>query len=365
MELEITVTPRETLVWAPRPQAAQELRHELEESGYLVRDADPFELTSASLIPEGHLEFDPARIFDVGIGPDANATLHALVDSGHTLIWHRWQTRLTRKVWGVSVAIPRRGRPRAGGSESATHFGVKVRSARGFGLRISRDTYARINKRSSMPRQYREDDPERWDALDSVYEDDEHRFYTDEWCEEHQELALTNYDLNIAHFASLDREEFESALRSAVASQPGMVEVTDLAEWDSVAGLYVMVFDEYTQVYVGATNSWTGVTKRIRQHWTNQKQFDHLIFGAVDSSILSIDSFRALDTTRIFALKTESSFAGENDLLERFPAKFTLNRLRGGNDAIHLAGFLGVFSVMRTRNFDAPGATSTVELGPA
>lgn len=61
---------------------------------------------------------------------------------------------------------------------------------------------------------------------------------------------------------------------------------------------------------------------------------------------------RALDTTRIFGLRTETSFADENDLLERCPAKFTLNRLRGGNDAIHLAGFLGVSSVMRSRDFE-------------
>lgn len=60
MELEITVTPRETLVWAAKAPTAQELRRKLEESGHLVRDADPFELTSAGLIPEGeHLEFDP------------------------------------------------------------------------------------------------------------------------------------------------------------------------------------------------------------------------------------------------------------------------------------------------------------------
>ena len=113
-ELQITITPRETLVWAPTVEVAQELRRSLTDDGYLVLDADPFELTGAGLIPEGdHIEFDPARIFNVTTGPNANATLQALVDSGHMLIWHRWQTRLARKVWGVSIAIPRRGRPRA------------------------------------------------------------------------------------------------------------------------------------------------------------------------------------------------------------------------------------------------------------
>lgn len=355
MELEITVTPRETLVWAPSPLAAEELRHELTESGYLVCDADPFELTSAGLIPEGeHLEFDPARIFNVTTGPNANASLQALNDSGHTLTWHRWQTRLARKVWGVNIAIPRKNRPRPGSTESATHFGTPVRSTRGLGLRLSRDMYARINKRSSLSRMYREDDPEFWDAVDKDYDDAEHRIRSDEWCEEHRERALQNFDLNMAHFASLDREEFERALQSAVASRRGMVEVTDLTKWDGVPGLYIMALDEYCQVYVGVANSSTGIAKRIRQHWTRQKEFDRLLWGSVTSSILSIDSFRALDTTRIFALKTEEFFAGENPLLEQFPRRFTLNRLMGGNDVVHLANFLGVRAVMRTREFEDP-----------
>ncbi|WP_230100450.1 hypothetical protein [Microbacterium sp. Bi98] len=137
-----------------------------------------------------------------------------------------------------------------------------------------------------------------------------------------------------------------------------MVEVTDLTKWDGVPGLYIMVLDEFAQVYVGVANSSTGIAKRIRQHWTNQKQFDRLIWGDVTSSILSIDSFRALDTTRIFALKTEHTFDDENPLLEQFPRKFTLNRVMGGNDVVHLASFLGVAAVMRTREFAAPASES-------
>lgn len=359
MELEITATPRETHVWAPTSDAARTLRRELKDNGYLVLDADPWELENAGLIPEAeYLEFDPARIFNVEIGAEANSTLHALIGSGHTLVWHRWQTRLARKVWGVPVAIPRRGRPRTGGSQSATHFGGPVRSTRGLGLRLSRDTYARINKRSSLSRMYREDDPEFWDAVDKDYDDAEHRIRSDAWCEAMREAALENFDLNMAHFGSLDRDEFEQTLQSAVASRRGMVEVTDLTKWDGVPGIYIMVLDEYCQVYVGVANSSTGIAKRIRQHWTHQKEFDRLLWGSIDTSILAIDSFRALDTTRIFALKTDQFFAGENPLLEKFPRKFTLNRVMGGNDVVHLAGFLGVKAVMRTRELSQDGAGS-------
>lgn len=354
MELEITSTPRETLVWAPTVQDTDQLRRELTEAGYLVVDADPWELEQHGLMPEGeHHEFDPARIFNVEIGADANATLQALVDSGHSLIWHRWQTRLARKVWGVAVAVPPRGRrrPQHGSTDSAVRFGIAVRSARGLGLRMTRETYARLNKRSSLPHWSREMNPELWDRCDQFYEDAEHRTYTDAWCEEMQTQALANFDLNMAHFSSLDHDEFDAALQRAVASQRGMVEVTDLTKWDGVAGLYVMVLDEYRQAYVGATNRSIGIQKRIKQHWTGTKPLDRLIWGDPQTSILSIDSFRALDTTRIFAFKSSRSFAGENPLLEQFPPEYMLNRVPGGRDVAKLAAIVGVDQVIKRREF--------------
>jgi len=42
-----------------------------------------------------------------------------------------------------------------------------------------------------------------------------------------------------------------------------------------------------------------GAKEHIRQHWSKTKQFDRLLWGSVTESIISIDSFRALDTTRI------------------------------------------------------------------
>ena len=263
-ELEITSTPRETLVWAPTMQDADQLRRELVDAGFLVLDADPWELDQHKLIPEGeHAEFDPARIFNVEIGAEANASLQALVDSSHRLVWHRWQPRPPRKVWGVAVSVQRSSASTGTGSaNSAVHFGIPVRATRGLGLRMTRDTYARISKRSSLPRWSRESDPEIWDKFDQFYEDAEHRIYTDAHCEEMQTQALENFDLNMAHFASLDHDEFEAALQRAVKSQRGMVEVTDLTKWDGVAGLYIMVLDEYRQAYVGATDTSVGILKR-------------------------------------------------------------------------------------------------------
>lgn len=66
MILEITSTPRETLVWAPTVQDADQLRRELTDTGFLVVDADPWELQRHGLMPEGeHDEFYATRIFNV------------------------------------------------------------------------------------------------------------------------------------------------------------------------------------------------------------------------------------------------------------------------------------------------------------
>lgn len=349
MELEVTTTPRETLVWAPTAQDAEQLRRELTDAGFLVMDADPWELNAFGRIPEGeHREFDPARIFNVEIGAEANASLQMLIDSGHRLVWHRWQPQPPRKVWGAAVSVQRSS---ASTSTSAVHFGIPVRATRGLSLRMTRETYARISKRSSLPRWSREMDPDFWDLVDERYEDAEHRTYTDAWCMELQTQALANFDLNMAHFASLDPGEFEAALQRAVANQSGMVEVTDITRWDGIAGLYVMVLDEYCQAYVGATDASVGILKRIKQHWTGTKSLDRLIWGDPQISILSIDSFRALDTTRIFALKTTRSFAGENPLLEQFPPEYMLNRVPGGRDVAKLAALVGIDRVIKRREF--------------
>ncbi|WP_336626473.1 MULTISPECIES: hypothetical protein [unclassified Microbacterium] len=88
MRLEITKTPRETLVWAPTGEAADELRALLAEAGRVVLDADDWEVAFFDAVPssERH-EFDPSRIFDVEIGADAGGSLEKLVDAGHELIW--------------------------------------------------------------------------------------------------------------------------------------------------------------------------------------------------------------------------------------------------------------------------------------
>jgi hypothetical protein len=91
--------------------------------------------------------------------------------------------------------------------------------------------------------------------------------------------------------------------------------------------VYVLVLDDYKQAYVGQSRD---MRKRIRSHWVGTKPFDRLLFGAVDESVLSIDVFRPLDTTRIFAARVDDIDELEYALEKSFPADLLLNRVPGG-----------------------------------
>jgi len=72
-----------------------------------------------------------------------------------------------------------------------------------------------------------------------------------------------------------------------------------------------------------------------------------LIFGTVETSIMSIDSFRALDTTRVLAYETPNIFHEEDDYIKFFSTQFRTNRLSGGYIK---GGILGAISMIKSRN---------------
>jgi hypothetical protein len=216
------------------------------------------------------------------------------------------------------------------GRETRNHFGLIVREGPKQGLRIDRTRYAAVNKNSShhFPREL---DPILWDSQANCFEDEDHRKYTDEWCQRQQQNALKNFDLNMAKYRDLIQEEFDEALHFAIRETPSMVEIIDLSEWAEGSVVYIMVLDDYKQLYVGIARGEGGLKKRIRQHWSGNKQFDRLLHGSVETSKISIDSFRALDTTRIFAMRHNNPAKVENKILELIPSRFVLNRIAGGS----------------------------------
>jgi len=200
------------------------------------------------------------------------------------------------------------------------HFGVIVQQSK-YGFKLERSKYAEISKISSFK--------SRLMGLEGCYEDEEGRCYTDEWCTAHREKCLVNFDLNMKLFESLDHDVFDKEIGGFLEKHRQFQNVEDLTFFDKIPGYYMMILDEYCQIYIGTS---LDIKKRIQQHWSKIKPFDRLMFpiGAVDSSVLSIDSFRALDTSRIYAYPTSNLYEKENDYINYFSSEFNSNRVGGG-----------------------------------
>ncbi|MED4235799.1 GIY-YIG nuclease family protein [Priestia megaterium] len=185
------------------------------------------------------------------------------------------------------------------------YFGVKIKQ-KPDGLKLTKDNYIKVSNKSSFGNG---------------------KVYSDEYIKRQSENSLYNYDLNMDYFRLLPKEEFNKELMKFVDETKVFKEITDLAPLHEVPGYYIMVLDEYAQVYIGSSDN---IKKRIQSHWSKQKQFDRLIFGNKENSILSIDSFRAYDTTRIFVYPTHQTLIKENNFINQFNAQYYLNRTKGG-----------------------------------
>ncbi|MDE8037439.1 GIY-YIG nuclease family protein [Erysipelothrix rhusiopathiae] len=234
--------------------------------------------------------------------------------------------------------------------KSMIHFGVRLRPGQ-LGPIMTREKYAPINNKVTGGKRMKEyDDLKRnrgiavdrtsiYDEFEGVkyqvYADEAGLFYTDEWCEMNQKRCLINYDLNIEYFASLDREDFEEEIKEFKIKYKSFIEIDDLNEYESTSGYYVMVLGEYKQVYVGTSNN---IKRRILQHWSKKKEFDRLLWPIGNRGIyvsrISIDSFRAQDTTKIFVFPTKTylsiSLNEEDDIKNFFSDEFVVNRIMGG-----------------------------------
>lgn len=163
------------------------------------------------------------------------------------------------------------------------------------------------------------------DMPNEIFADEEH--YTDEYVNSHYDDCMYNYDLNMNFFKKLDPEVFNKKLDRLVKKYK-LKEVNDLNSLVA-SGVYIMVLDEYKQVYIGISQD---IKTRIINHWRAKKEFDRLIFGSRDKSVLSIDSFGALDTTRIFVKEVEIYHLDdmEEKIVADFDEDYSLNRIRGG-----------------------------------
>lgn len=202
------------------------------------------------------------------------------------------------------------------------HFGITL-PRREEDLRLTRENYICTTRdgRYYFERGRLRESPEEWEAV--------------------REGALRNFDLTMEYCERLPLREFEEAIDRLSEGFPGLAEVRDLSEWTDVPGVYVLVLDGYKQAYVGLARSRGGIRQRIIVHWQRKLAFNRLLAGEPERSILSIDSFRALDTTRILAMEVgtaEAERAGaveaaarlERAIFDAVPEPFLCNRTVAG-----------------------------------
>lgn len=194
------------------------------------------------------------------------------------------------------------------------HFGCQVKTNE---VHLTKDNY--IHRSTEFEKVY-------WGLKSEIFSSMEERVAF------RKKQALVNFDLNMAYYKSLDSGIFNRFIDEKIVRNKAFIEVKDLNDY-ICPGVYILVLDEYKQVYVGISDN---VKKRIQQHWVNSKDLFRLIFiGGVTGSKLSIDSFRALDTTRIFVCTQKTTkralWKEEGELVESFPDCFICNRMMGGD----------------------------------
>lgn len=177
-----------------------------------------------------------------------------------------------------------------------------------------------------------------YEIPNEIFEDAEH--YTDEFLKSHYQRCMDNFDLNMNYFSKLDYNKFNDYLIKFVKKEK-FIEIDDLETVTNKTGVYILVLDKYKQVYIGISDSMKGIKNRILQHWSKKKEFARLLNGSVETSILSIDSFGALDTTRIFYKELkwyQDIHEYEEKIVEKFKKEYRLNRVCGGlNEEEHTA----------------------------
>lgn len=215
--------------------------------------------------------------------------------------------------------------------ESRTHFGLVLRP-RTHGFHLTRDNYATLTNKRSFGKDYlyiealESNNEKILQMYTDVFSDTEGLVYTDKRCEKYFTDAMENFDLNMAFFSSLDRKKFNQEVDRFV-KKTKFKYISDLNDC-CCSGYYVMVLDDYCQLYVGTANN---IKDRIRQHWNGGKmRLDRLVCGNVKSSKLSIDSFRSLDTTRILVYNAKDIYTSEGKYITYFSDEFVCNRVSGG-----------------------------------
>ena len=132
-----------------------------------------------------------------------------------------------------------------------------------------------------------------------------------------------------------------------------IIPIKNLNECQKQTGLYMTVLDNFKQVYIGQTTR--DLKERILRHWKVKPKFDRILFGGVNQSVISYDSYGVLDTSRIFIIyETDKNKIDkiEERLVKEIPKEYQANRIGGGIHLDSLKDLLDAVDTMNLRNLE-------------
>ncbi len=116
----------------------------------------------------------------------------------------------------------------------------------------------------------------------------------------------------------------------------GLKEVKDLKEYMGAKGIYILVLDQYKQIYVGQSKR--DIVDRIISRWKKHIELENILVGKTNKTKISIDAFGMLDTTRIFIENIDPTYYNnsmkiderEEYLINSVPEEYLANKIGGG-----------------------------------
>ena len=246
------------------------------------------------------------------------------------------------------------------------HFGIWI-DKRKTRIYLDRDNYCVIDKKSYTKVPAHTEILENWDKwkeqkktlkFEGLYaivpppglkfdKIDNELVLSEEYCIMHKKECLKNYDLSMEFYKKLDINKYNKIVEKIIKKHK-KIDIKDLNDCKGKKGIYILLQENYKQMYIGQTTR--DLKERILRHWKKKPAFDRILFGKAESSVIGVDSFGALDTTRIFVYYEDNKNKIdklEEKLVEEIPNEFLNNRIGGG---IHLDSMLDVMNAVSTIN---------------
>lgn len=140
-----------------------------------------------------------------------------------------------------------------------------------------------------------------------------------------KQVAIKNFDLNMDRFKTLSPDRVDEVIDRFVSGYKYKQPVDDMSRYYGMSGWYLLVLRKYNIVYVGYSDD---LYRRVRQHISNFKSLDRLVYLRPLSSSIPIDSFSVDDIDEVYVYRGNKNV--EKRIANNEYADVVLNRVFGG-----------------------------------